>query len=122
MKIKKKGENEFYKELKSKSDIPNDKLYSPQAIAKSLMHFAGFDYTYFSFISPDDMLDYLINYVIELLDDDFTNNLKKKISHKSFTLGVGQCSNGKLLTTSCARTYSFRPSKNDMKKNYLMKK
>lgn len=42
------------------------------------MHFAGFDYTYFSFISPDDVLDYLINYVIELLDDDFTNNLKKK--------------------------------------------
>lgn len=81
---------------------------------KSLMYFAGFDLTYFSFISPDDVLEYLMNYVIELLYDNFMNS--EKISHKSFTIRVGKYTNGKLFTSSCTRTYIFRPRKKEMQK------
>lgn len=70
MKKKNTDENEYFDENISKSDVTNDKLYSPQAVAKTLMHFAGFDCTYLSFISPNDVLDYFINFIVDLQEDE----------------------------------------------------
>lgn len=119
MKKKNTDENEYFDENISKSDVTNDKLYSPQAVAKTLMHFAGFDCTYLSFISPNDVLDYFINFIVDLQEDEPSPKKKRKITHKTITLGVGQCSNGKLLTTSCAHSYQIKPSKKEIKKQLL---
>ena len=101
----------------SKDDIINDKRYSPQAIAKAMLHFAGFGTSYFDFVSPEDSLEYLIEFLSEFIDD--TPIKKKKISHHIVTCGVGQCTNGRLLTTSSAKTYQIKASKKELKKKIL---
>lgn len=54
---KNKKDHEFVSYSASKEEIINDKCYSPQAIAKIMLHFAGFKTAYFDFVSPDDALE-----------------------------------------------------------------
>lgn len=73
----------YFDENKSRSDVANDKLYSPQAFLKFLMHFRLLGHKKLLFISKNNILDSLIKLQIKK---------KSKITHKSFTLPVIQCS------------------------------
>lgn len=105
-----------------KEAIIQEKLFSPQQIAKSMVHFAGFSSNEPPLASADDVIDYLITFFSEFLDENTHMKRKKVITHKSFTYGVGQCANGKLLTTSSTKTFQIKLSKIETKKNLLNSK
>lgn len=115
----KKDEKEFFSANISKDEIPQDKQFSPQQIAKSMMYFSGFFSEEPLLVSADDAIEYLISFVSDFLDEDTPKKRKKVITQKSFTYGVGQCANGKLLTTSSARTFQIKISKIESKKKLL---
>ena len=112
----KNDEKELLSTQMTKETVFQDKLFSPQQIARSMMYFAGFSTTEPSLASADDAIDYLITFVSEFLDENTPIKRKKVITHKSFTYGVGQCANGKLLTTSSAKTLQIKIAKIETKK------
>ncbi|KAK8885559.1 hypothetical protein M9Y10_041009 [Tritrichomonas musculus] len=88
------------------SDIlnENDELdtlngkFPPQIIAKAILSKSGFDYSFLSYISDDDAIENLIvfSFLSNIVDDLPPIRKKKTISNHSITLGVGQCTYGKL--------------------------
>ncbi|KAK8841703.1 hypothetical protein M9Y10_015781 [Tritrichomonas musculus] len=114
-------ESDFYDENITKEGIAQDKPFSPQQVAKAMMFYAGFCPFDDPIVSPEDVIDYLITFVYEFIDDDLQTSKKKrkKITHRSFTLGVGQCTNGKLLTTSSAKSFQIKLSKKEFRRKLL---
>lgn len=101
--LKRNSESNIFKESEEQKNICNEK-FSPQVIAKAILSKAGFDYSYSSFISEDDAIKNLIVFLSNIIDELLSSPKKKKvISNHSITLGVGQCTNGKLLATSTAK-------------------
>lgn len=92
--------------------------YPAQAVAKAFLELAGFDVK--SDISPYDIVSHLIAYLSIFIDDSQNEGRRRtKISHRIFTCGVGQCTNGKLLTTSSVKKYKFTKLNYDDHKELL---
>ena len=71
-------ESDFYDENITKEGIAQDKPFSPQQVAKAMMFYAGFCPFDDPIVSPEDVIDYLITFVYEFIDDDLQTSKKKK--------------------------------------------
>ena len=94
----KKNENNDSDILNENDELDTlNRKFPPQIIAKANLSKSGFDYSFLSYISDDDAIENLIVFFLSNIVDDLPPIRKKKtISNHSITLGVGQCTYGKL--------------------------
>ena len=63
-------------------------FYTPQAFAKSILLYAGFDVKYSDMIEPDDVINFGIDLLTELTGDQPMKRKQKRISMNSVTFGI----------------------------------